>query len=466
MSTFEKFIPSIEEDEKYFLAYIIKNPQESNLLSATDLKSFKARQFYNTIYKLYTEDNISQYDINLIQRNNIKLESDYIEAVFRIRLKDREYLNHCVKNIKDYDIKLNIGNVIEKFLTQITDNGNLNYETVRQLANDILQSTTRLDDDSVLRTYDKLTASYRDTLRKRAEGLSKKSYGFKSIDRLIIRPSSAGEMTTLFGMKGSGKSLLVKCIENMLVNSNIPVISINLEMTEESNMDRKISVATNYSLRELLDPEFLNSEDNIKFIEESLERLNEKKNYIYYGESEITLNELDSVLTKAKQYFKDNGVLPVDEYMFVTIDLSEQIEELSGKAGTELKPGVNRLLQLAKKHKCHILNVLQSNENLFRAGKMFSTPESIDNFSLQPEMVEGGSVYAARSRVVFAVNRPLLLKRRFFPQREEEWNIETDLLWLNCVKQNDSNGTLGRTPFCFGDSSFRLIPYKIENNTN
>jgi hypothetical protein len=248
----------------------------------------------------------------------------------------------------------------------------------------------------------------------------------------------------------------------MLVNSNVPVISINLEMTEESNMDRKISVATNYSLEQLLDYEFLQSEENIKFIEESLLSLEERKNYIYYSEPEMSLDQLDKLLYRSKQYFADHHILPKDEYMFITSDLTEQIEELSGKAGTDLKPGVNKLLQLAKKYKSHKLNILQSNENHFRAGKNFSTPEAIDNFSLQPEMVEGGSVYAARSRCVLAVNRPLTLKRRFFPDREDEWNLENDILFCNVVKQNDSQ-FLSRAPFVFSDSSFRLIPYKQEN---
>lgn len=464
MSTFTKFIPPIDEDERYFLAYILKNPQEINLLSEQSLQSQQAKLFYKTIDTLFKQ-NILSYDINIIKRNNINLEQEYVESIFRTRLKDKEYLNHCIKNIKDYSIKLYIGDTTEKFLTQITDNGNLNYETIRLLANDILYNSVKLDGDSSLRTYTHLTESYRETLKRRAEGNGRKSLGYKSLDKILIRPAAPGEMTTLFGMKGSGKSLFAKCVENMLINSNVPVISINLEMTEESNMDRKISVATNYSLQQLLDPEFLTSDENMQFIEESLLRFEQRKNYIYYSEPEITLDGIDKLAYMARQYFGDHGVLPEDEYMFMTSDLTEQVEELSGKSGTDLKPGLNTLLKTCKKYKMHKLNILQSNENIFRAGRNFATPEAIDNFSLQPEMVEGGSVYAARSRAVLAVNRPLLLKRRFFPQREDEWNLEEDILWINCVKQNDSP-YLSRTPFVFGNSSFKIVPYKFENTTN
>jgi energy-coupling factor transporter ATP-binding protein EcfA2 len=465
LNSFEKFIPSVEEDEKYFIAHILKNPQELNLISENQLKTSQAKQFYKTISSLYNDDHIEKYDNTLIKRNNINLEQDYVDDIFRIRLKDKEYLNHCIKNIKDYEVKLHIGKTTEDFLTQITAKGDLNYEIIRTLANDILHNTVKLDDDSSLRTYKDLTSSYRDTLKRRIAGEGRKSLGFKSLDRIVIRPAAPGEMTTLFGMKGSGKSLFAKSIETMLINSGVPVISINLEMTEESNMDRKISVATNYSLEQLLDYDFLQSEENIQFIEDSLLRLEEKKNYIYYSEPEISLDGIDKLAYKSRQYFADHGVLPKDGYMFMTSDLTEQVEELSGRAGTELKPGVNKILKICKKYNMHKMNILQSNENLFRSGRMFSSPEACDSFCLQPEHVEGGAVYAARSRVVMAVNRPLTLKRRFFPEREEEWNLEEDIMWANIVKQNDSP-FLSRASFVFGSSSFRLIPYKFENNTN
>jgi intein/homing endonuclease len=90
-------------------------------------------------------------------------------------------------------------------LTQITQKGDLNYDTIRALANDILSTSVKLDNDSSLRTYKELSETYRETIQRRIAGEGKKSLGYKSLDKIVIRPASAGEMTTLFGMKGSGK---------------------------------------------------------------------------------------------------------------------------------------------------------------------------------------------------------------------------------------------------------------------
>jgi replicative DNA helicase len=461
MSEFSKFIPSTEEDEKHILSYIIKHPEEHYLIGIDDLTQPNTKEVYNAVCDCYLNLDIKLFDRRVIQRHCPSVPLDYVNSILEKQNFDKNLIKSCIKNIKDYKVKLQIGDTVEKFLIQTTSKGELNYDTIRGLADNILYNSIKLDDDKTVRTNIDLVQSYREVLKKREEGSNKRSYGYKSIDLMLIRPAAQGEMTTVFGMKGSGKSLLVKGMENMLVNKGTCVISINLEMIEESNMDRLISMETNLSLEEILSDN--KSEEIKQIIEENLKLRESRLNYAYYAEPMITLNELDAYIYKCKQKFKESGVLPDDGYCFITIDLTEQIEELSGKAGTELKPGVNRLLQICKKHNVHMLHVLQSNENLFRGGKMFSAPEMCDTFSLQPEMVEGGSVYAARSRVVMAVNRPLTLKRRFFPQREEEWDLETDIVYASIVKQNDSP-KLSRAPFCFGDNSFRLYPYK--GNTN
>jgi len=457
MSEFEKFIPSVEEDEKYVLHYILKNPKEHFIIDKEDFISNNGKKVYNTFFDCFNNLGIQTFDRRVIQKNCPSIDIEYLNSIFDKQNQDLNLIKSCIKNIKDYKVKLHIGETVEKFLVSTTSKGELNYDTIRGLADGILYNSIKLDDDKTVRTFEDLCNTYEETLEKRENGLNKRTYGFNVIDKMLMRPAAAGEMTTVFGMKGSGKSLLVKCMENVLVNKGVCVISVNLEMVEESNMDRLMSMETNLSLEELLSDN--KSEETKQIIKDNIETKRKRKNYAYYAEPIMTLSDLDAFIYKCKQKFKEAGVLPEDGYCVLTTDLTEQIEELSGKAGTELKPGVNRLLQITKKHNIHTICTLQSNENIFRSGKSFASPEACDSFTLQPEAVEGGSVYAARSRIVMAINRPLTLKRRFFPAREEEWNLETDIVFCSIVKQNDSQ-YLSRTPFIFGGSSFRLFPYK------
>ena len=138
------------------------------------------------------------------------------------------------------------------------------------------------------------------------------------------------------------------------------------------------------------------------------------------------------------------------------------IEDFSNAKGSyEIKCACNHLHRLARKHKCHIVYLAQANENKFRSGKTFTTPESCESYRTQVEDVEGGASYAARSRVVMSINRPNVLKRRFLHERIEEWELEDDIMYITIVKQND--GKLGECMFVFPDDSFRLIPYKKDN---
>ena len=458
--SFTSFVPSVEEDEQQVLSYILKNPKEHFIINKQDFVNAYNREIYNAITDCYLNLDITSFDRRVIQKNCPSIPLDHINLILDKKNHDFNFIKSCIKNIRDYKVKLHIGDTVEQFLVHTTSKGELNYDTIRDLADAILYNSIKLDDDKTVLSFEDLANRYRKTLEKREDGLNKRTYGFQVIDKMLMRPAAAGEMTTVVGMKGSGKSLLVKCMENILVNKGICVISVNLEMVEESTMDRLVSIETNLSLEDLLSDN--KSEEVKQIIEDNLKQKEKNKNYAYYSEPIMSLTDLDTFIYKCKQKFKEAGVLPEDGYCILTTDLTEQIEELSGKAGTDLKPGVNKLLQLTKKHNIHTINILQSNENIFRNNKTFSNPESCDNFTIQPEMIEGGSVYAARSRIVLAINRPLTLKRRYFPEREDEWNISNDIIWVNVVKQNDSQ-YLGRTPMIFGGSSFRLFPYKNES---
>ena len=109
--------------------------------------------------------------------------------------------------------------------------------------------------------------------------------------------------------------------------------------------------------------------------------------------------------------------------------------------------------------------MVQSNENDIRNGKKFKDPDDCDNYFLQPENIEGGAVFGARARVILALNRPLVLKRRFFPLRNEEWDLEDDVITLAVVKQNDGK-VGGLAKFMFDYHSFRLHEYRKQTIEN
>ena len=464
MNSLTDYIPSVEKDEKYIIVYLLRNTDECNLLHDSDFINNNAKKIFKVVKHLSEKENLKSIDDVLLMQNDVTIDKQYIEEVRRIRNDfSKERLKISIRNLKDYKVKKEVLTNVFSFLQHTTLTDDFDYDKIRSLANDISNNIIKLDPDKSLKTFFELVEDYKKVIEERVQNKSQRTLGFRCLDKLVVRPCDPGEMTAVFGMKGTGKSLFVKAIETSLVKLyGVCVVSINLEMTEKSNMDRFVSVGTNFELSNLLNANFLKNEDNNKSIETFLEGLKGFNNYLYFSEYELSIKQLDSLIYQAKQKFKDFGVLPDDGYMIITIDLTEQMEDLSGKAGTDLKEGINQLLKLCKKHNCHIINVLQSNENLFRGGKRLGTPESCDKFVLQVEDVEGGSTYAARSRVVMAINRPLLLKRRLFPDQQDEWDIEHDIMGVHIIKQND--GKLGKVDFVFDGNSFRLSPYAKDTN--
>ena len=103
------------------------------------------------------------------------------------------------------------------------------------------------------------------------------------------------------------------------------------------------------------------------------------------------------------------------------------------------------------------MNVIQANENKFRGGKIFKKPDELDFYKVGLEDIEGSASFAQRCRVIMTLTRPLQLKKRYFPEQMEQWEIETDFINCNIVKQND--GAEGFIQFVFGDN-FNIYPFK------
>jgi energy-coupling factor transporter ATP-binding protein EcfA2 len=277
--------------------------------------------------------------------------------------------------------------------------------------------------------------------------------GYKSLNEVVTRPAAAEELTILVGQKGSGKSIFAKSIENILINTSVPVLSLNLEMSEQSTMDRLLCIRTGISLEDLQKVGM--PQQTLDTVFRGLGELATYDNYLYCPMSYMDLSTIDSIIYRAKNIFKQKGILKEDQYMFVMIDSLDMVKGFGEPY--EIKENIDRLHAIYRKHKCHIFALVQANEQKFRSGKIWTKPEELDSYHITLADIYGGSYYAARARVVMSINRPLHLKRQFFPERMEQWDIEDDILSCSIIKQND--GALARCNFLF-DTNFKITQLK------
>jgi energy-coupling factor transporter ATP-binding protein EcfA2 len=459
---FQQFLPVQTEAEQKYIASIFDDLNRIHLVPYECLFDETCKKIHKSITEVLGDGLIV----------DIETVADYAKG-YGIELKDIQNICNCYSDfdniakhtaidLKHYATQRKITEKLDQLSNQLLDSGNTDktslFKGIKELSQDIIDGSFEFqNDDDTMSTKD-MSDHYRTVQMKRKNPQTIRTYGFERIDRLVTRKAEPEESTIIIGRKGSGKSTFLKAIENNLMNRHVCVISLGLEPALEATEDILFSMRSGISVDDLMRPD---KDPSLEVkIERHLRMFETYKNYKYYRKPSINLADLEDLIATQKRKFKSDGVLPEDGYVVVTLDLQSQVDEFSGADYKQLQKAVNKFTVINKRQYCHIIGLLQAKEGELR-GKKFTKPDQCDYYTITMEDVFGGSDYAARARVMFALNRPVLLKHQFFPSRDDEWNLETDILWFNLIKENAGKGKLGRTPFVFPDDSSRIGEYNF-----
>lgn len=449
-----QLLPKTQIEEQRYLNFIFKNPSEVYLIPEYYFFNKNSKIILNSIKKILEKG--LEFSIDELFYF-CKLEnSDFEEKIISdIQTKSVDNIEHVKSLLKENFLKYNTILKLEDVLIQSTSKGNISFKNLSKKINELYYSINDLEDVN-LKTGKQLVENYLKTIEKRKQGEIKRTLGYKILDELIVKPAAPEQMTAIVGMTGGSKTTFAKNIEMKCLSKGIPVVSINLENSEEDCMDLNTCIRMNLPLEELLKKD-INPRLETK-IKKDMEYFENIPNYLFYSEPELTLNQLDGLLYQSKYIFKDNKVLSKDEdYMFVIIDLTEMITEYSeAKNPYEIKNVLTILLQICRKHKCHFLLLIQSSENKIRGGKIFKNSDELDYYKIGLEDIEGSASISKRCRVVMTLTRPIQMKKRFFPEEKERWDLEVDVINCNIVKQNA--GPEGFTKFIL-TNTFRIYQY-------
>jgi len=418
--------------------------------------------FYKNLFLLLKDLYKKKYSITLslveeFYFQKFKIKEEKLTKFFEKKetFKDPN-INYYADQLKNRYEKNYLLVNIEKLVNEVINKKDLDKSSIVSKLNRVETFLANDLSGSSLLNFQDLMREYYQTQVKRRNPETRKSIGSKELDKYLTKPAAPQEMTCIVGRKGSGKSAFKTYLQNNLIVKGIPVVSFELEMSNESNDDRLICSRSGLPLHLITAAD---KDENVqRIINTEIEKLSKYNNYLRFCEPSLNLEKLDFLLSQAVQIFKEKEVLGEDNYFVVFIDTLDIMEDFDNAGPKEIKRNVNILHRLYKKYNAHFIPILQANENKFRMGKVFKNPEELDYYHVTLEDIEGGSAFAARSRVVLSLNRPLQLKKIYFPERMEEWELELDLLNVYCVKQND--GKLFFTQFVFGGDNFRLFPLK------
>jgi len=454
----------IENSQKFITYLWKKDATDCVLIKPEYILNTRLRKIYTAISNL-TEQNIPiEIDILLdeCRRSDSTIEYNELKLLYD-SFDDFTNIETVVKRLhQDYLKQKNLKTITGDLFVNLDSNNDLDLNKTKKLLDDLQLTILELEgNENDLLSFDNIFTDYKQKLLERWEGKEKRSIGIPELDKHLTYAGEPGSMMSIVAQSGAGKTtvLLNSLIHNL--HRNICCIYFSLDMGTVPICDRYICIKGKISNKDLFSDHVTREQKGkiLRYVNEYVEL----KNYIHYPEDKsLTLDKLDTFLYKAKQKFKQLGVLPEDEYIVIYIDTLDLVDDFAGMDPNKMEISINKLHFILRKHKVFALNALQLGENKLRGATM--TPEKVDTIHFSVEDIFGSSAFKKRNRAIIVAQRNSAMKKVLFPTHadREMWDLEEDIMKLSIVKQND--GPLATVNFIFDSETYRIRPKLKEEN--
>ena len=450
---------SIYKIEQQNLNCVWDNPKLCYEYSDRFFVTEVAQDIFDTIRYLYendvkvTVDSVFSYG----NRRNPLIVRENLEYI-RQQEYDVSSFEFYLKNLKKEHAKIGIQNSLSTDLFKVvTSKNELDVDKVRQICRYLSDSLDVIDGNKEgLKTIREVGEHYRGALIDRKLG-NFYSYGDVSLDSVLRAGAAPGQMTTIVGATGMGKSTLALNLFSRQINKQIPAVYMSLEMDEISTMDRLVSLRKRIPTSWLymrgdeeergVDNDYIMSLFEDEY--EKLQRLGDR--FFIVDRSNLSTSDVESLIQRAKDKMGTN-------YLICTIDLMTMLSDCGTKP-QDIEECMNRLSALAKRQNVHLINIAQirrTNEE----ERVHSVSE-IDRLRPRTEnSIKNSGAIAERSRAVLTVFRKKAVARKLFPE-DPEVDLLDDEFDVTVVKQSQGeSGIVIR--YLYDGDRFRLDPY-IEN---
>lgn len=448
---------SIIKTEQSCLNCIWDNPDLLYKLDQDYWNTNAARSIKDSIQELY--ENKVPITINEIVAIGNKKDSTITKENLE-KLRNQEYdiasFDFYLKNLRKNWAKEQIEDrLLKNTLLEVSKKGDLNVEVVRELVADIDRKLEVIEGkDSLLRSLNEVAENYRGVLIKRKRGEYKFSTGDSHLDSHLAQGFPPGEITTLFGATGVGKSMFALNLVNKQINKRIPSVYYTLEMSEIASMDRLISI------RQKIPASFFRLNEDGELPDEAFKLLEQESRYLKKYEDSFFLVENPSIsLSDFEVTIKEAQKRMNTRYLIATVDLFTMLSDVGQKAD-EIEQAMNKLHSIVKRTGIHALIVVQANRSA--DGARVATIEQINNLRPSLNHIKNANAMAERSRLVLGAFRPKYYASRLFPE-SEDLELMEDQLQLQILKQ--SSGEVGKIiRYVYDAECFRVYPLISEED--
>jgi replicative DNA helicase len=440
-------------NEKQCLNYLLNNPDAILELTRNFFLTGEGYDLYESCIELFRK-NIPFTDESVLvegNRRNSKIDKELLREI-RQTPADGASWAHCKAILKEDYAKDRIENAILKdALSGVSLKGRLNIEKMQAILDDLQTSLSiSIGDDAVLRTLGDMFTAYEHTLARRLAGKEFFTTGCSFLDRVLVVGFAPGEITTIFGSTGVGKTTFKLYLANRLINRNTPCFDINLEMSETANMDRFMALRLRVPLREFMprSPGEREESNILDMVRIERQRLQSSRMYISLDDPVLDCTKLEKLSEQVKKRLHT-------DYLIVFIDLATMMKEFSGEDPRGYERGMDGLSRMAKRLRIHFVLLVQANQKSLEAHRP-ATLNGLGIFRPSLANIKNSGGIAERSRNVLSVFREKYYAARFFPDDEDVANLD-DVVEVQVLKQ--SNGSVGRKiNYLHIEGQFLLLP--------
>jgi replicative DNA helicase len=439
--------------EQQILRFCFDHPEKILEIKDNYFLSSEGKALYDTILDLY-RNNVSFSDDNIISAGGQRHEGINFELLASIRTV--EYDESAWKHYRDilqgsYAKDKIQSKILKDALTISTLKNDIDVDKMQGIVYE-LQECVNLarGQGSEVKTLREMFDSYQNILAKRMNGSAFFDTGCVLLNSALPTGFAPGEITTIFGSTGIGKSTYSLYLINRMINKYIPCFYVSLEMSETSTMDRWMASRLRIPFHELYSKNGVIDESVIEQVKEErskLERANSNK-FVFIDETRVSASSLEKMINQVKMKMQT-------DYMVVFADLATMMEDFGEGTPIAYEQAMNSLHQMTKRTRAHLVLVVQATQKSLE-NKRPTTIEGLKVFRPTLADIKNSGAIAERSRQVLAVYREHYYAAKFFPD-DPLVVEESDILEVQILKC--SNGMVGtRIKYLYDGDFFRIFP--------
>ena len=342
--------------EQQIFHFCLEHPEKVIEIKDNYFLSSEGHDLYEILLELYRK-NLSFTDENIISAGNKVNEgitSSLLSAIRAISY-DIKAWDHYRLLIQEAYAKDRIQTTLLKdALTDVSVKGRLDVDKLQDTVYEIQECINLAKGKaSAVKSIGEMFDSYQNVLAQRIDGITFYDTGCLLLNAALPTGFAPGEITTIFGSTGIGKSTYSLYLINRLINKLLPCFYVSLEMSEIATMDRWMASRMRIPLWDLFSKKGQIDESIYERVKLEREKLEHGRKFAFIDETRVSSTSLEKMINQVKLKLQTN-------YMVVFIDLATMMEDFAEGTPIAYEQAMNNLHQLTKRTGIHLVMIVQA----------------------------------------------------------------------------------------------------------